>query len=454
MPMNTIITRLHRHPKPRYLSFFCFFKSFSSWGLAIRDASSTQNALFLYSQMHRQSATFDSFSILYTLKSCTQLHNLVTIQHLHAHIVKLGFSYHVYVVTALLNAYNLTSFADACLLFDEMPDRNCVTWNTMITGYSRYGDVEKASSIFNEMPLRNVASWSAMIAAYLKNRNYKSGLSLFRDMVINEGLKADQITAGSVLSGCAQMGGSDALLMGKSVHGFITKNVWELNVELGTVLLDMYAKCGILKSACNIFQLMQERNVMSWTALICGLAQHGHCTEALSLFEMMQKENVRPNELTFTGILSACVHTGLFEEGRKYFKMIEAYGLQPRIQHYGCMVDLLGRAGLVAEAYDVIKTMKLEPNVVVWTSFLSACKEHNKFEMAKRAVDQVLKIIKPGNDGGVYSVICDLYASEGKWDEVEALRQLMLSQNVRKVRGSSIIRSGLLSPTSAKKDKL
>lgn len=343
--------------------------------------------------------------------------------------------------TSLLHSYVVVSFVDACLLFDEIPEKNTVTWNTMIAGFSRSGDVERARLVFEEMPLRDVASWSAMIAAYVNNGKHERGLSLFRDMVMDEGLKPDQVSAGSVLSGCAHLG-SLGLLVGKSVHGFMAKNGWELNVEIGTILVDMYAKCGFLKGAAQVFELMQEKNVMTWTALICGSAQHGYSKAALSLFEMMQKASVSANELTFTGVLSACVHTGLVEEGRKYFKMIEESGLEPRIQHYGCMVDLYGKAGLLEEAYEVIMKMSLEPNVVIWTAFLSACKEHKQFEMAERVVEQVMKMVKPENDGGVYSLLSNLYALGGKWDDAERVRSLMNNQRVRKVGASSFVRSG------------
>ncbi|KAF4380213.1 hypothetical protein G4B88_001364 [Cannabis sativa] len=425
-----------RLTKPTSHSFFQFVKTFTSFALAIRNASSPHKALSLYSDMHQKSVPFDSFSILFTLKSCTRLHNVVLNKHLHAHIIKLGFSSHVYVATSLLYAYIVTSFDDACKLFNEMPVRNTTTWNTMITGYSRLGDVKKACSVFGEMPERDLVSWSAVIAAHINRGCNEQGLHLFRDMLMNkEGLIPDQVTVGSVLSGCAHMGTLGSLL-GKSVHGFIAKNAWELNVELGTVLVDMYAKCGVITSACQVFELMRERNVMSWTALICGAAQHGYCKDALSMFELMQKEGVKANELTFTGILSACVHAGLVEEGQRFFKMIEECGLELKIQHYGCMVDLFGKAGLVEEAYEVIMTMKLQPNVVVWSSFLSACKEHKKFEMAERVTEKVLGIVKPENDGGVYTLICDLYALGGKWDDAERVRKLMVNLNMTSLASS------------------
>eukprot|EP00257_Ricinus_communis_P001627 XP_002512033.2 pentatricopeptide repeat-containing protein At5g66520 [Ricinus communis] len=420
------------------ISYF-ITKRFYKWiSSAIKSAASPHIALDLYSLMHRHSVPFDSFSVLYTLKSCSRLQNLNVIRHLHSHIIKLGFNTHVYVATSLLHSYVVTSFSDACLLFAEMPERNTITWNTMITGYSRSGNIDKARAFFEEMPLRDVGSWSAMITAYINHGRWDRGLLLFREMMTNSELKPDQVTVGTVLSGCTHMGFL-GLLVGKSAHGFIMKNRWELNVEIGTVLVDMYVKCGYLKNAIRVFDLMKERNVMTWTALICGAAQHGYSEETLSLFNMMQEAKIRPNELTFTGILNVCAHSGLVEEGKKYFRMIEEYGLERRIQHYGCMVDLFGKAGLLDEAYNVIKTMKVENNVVIWGSFLSACKEHKKFDMAERVIEQVLKVIKPENDGGIYTLVCDLYTSNEKWDDAERVRKLMLNQNVRKARGSSFI---------------
>ncbi|XP_043688273.1 pentatricopeptide repeat-containing protein At5g66520-like [Telopea speciosissima] len=429
-------------PNSRYHNLCWFSKPFSSWALAIRRASSPYEALRIYTQMQRQCIPFDSHSILFTLKSCTHLRNVSLIRHLHSHLLKIGFNSHVYVATSLLNSYVVVSFDDARLLFDEIPEKNTVTWNTMITGYFRLGNVDKARLVFETMPDRDLASWSAIIAGYMRLGDWERGMALFREMMTNEPFKPDQVTLSSILSGCAHMG-SLGLLVGKSIHGFTMKNGWELNVSLGTVLLDMYAKCGFLKSTYLIFERMEERNVLSWSAMICGLAQNGRAEEALSMFEKMKEAGIRPNEITFTGILSACTHAGLVDEGRKYFNsMVQEYGLEPRIQNYGCMVDLLGKAGLLEEAYKVIKTMNLEPNIIVWSSFLAGCKLHKQyFEMAEKMIEQILQVVKPENDGGVYSLICDIYVLNEKWDDAERVRNLMINQNVKKVRGSSFIRS-------------
>ncbi|CAL0311177.1 unnamed protein product [Lupinus luteus] len=380
--------------------------------------------------------SFNSWAL--SLKSCTHFHNLPIIQHLHSHIIKLGFTSNVYISTSLLNAYVLLSFVDACLLFDEMPHRNVVTWNTMIVGYSKSGnDIRRAREVFEQMPCSDTVSWSSMIAGYNNVGNFEQGLLLFRQMMLHEEIKADQVTAGSVLSACSKMG-CIGLLAGKSVHCFVVKNGWELNVEIGDALVNMYAKCGNLRSGARVFEMMIKRDVKSWTALICGAAKHGFSEKALVVFEKMLVSGVKPNELTFTAVLSACVHAGLVEEGRRYFKMIEQNGMEPRIQHYACLVYLVGKAGNLEEAYDIIKAMKLEPNVVVLGSFLSACKEHRQFEMAERVIEQVLTTAKPENDGGIFNLVCDLYVMGEKWEEAERVRKLMLNtENVKNVRDSS-----------------
>lgn len=290
----------------------------------------------------------------------------------------------------------------------------------MIVGYSRSGDVQRAREVFEEAPQRDSVSLSSMISAYNNIGSSKQGLSLFRRVLLFEGIKPDQVTAGAVLSGCAHMG-SLGLLAGKSVHGFIVKNGWELNAELGATLVNMYAKGGVLRNAAMVFELMVERNVLSWTALICGAAQWGFCEEALVVFEKMRVAGVRPSELTFTGVLSACAHAGLVEEGRRYFKMIEDYGMEPKVHHYASLVYLVGKSGMLEEAYEIIKTMKVEPNVVVFGSFLSACKEHKQFEMAERVIEQVLRMVKPEDDRGIYRLIHDLYVMGEKWEEAAKL---------------------------------
>lgn len=419
-----------------------FVRRWSSWALSIKKASSSSptKALYLYSKMHRNGVPFDSFCILFTLKSSTHLHSLPIMQQLHTHIIKLGFISQIHVANCLLNGYVLLSFIHACVLFDEMPQRHTVTWNTMILGYSRLGDMNKARDLFEEMPQRDSVSWSSVISGYTKVGSYMQSLCFFRRMLFVEGTKPDQVTCGAVLSGCAHMG-SFGLLGGRSVHGFIVKNGWDLNVEIGTALVNMYAKGGVLRNAAMVFELMDERDVMAWTVMICGVARCGFNKEALAVFEKMQMLGIEPNELTFTGVLNACARGGFVEEGRRYFKMIEECGLEPRVQHYACLVYLIGKSGNLEEAYEIIKTMRVEPNVVVLGSFLSACKEHMQYEIAERVIEQVLKMANPENDRGLYNLIADLYVIGEKLEEAERLKKSMVNEHVKQAKGLNFDRN-------------
>jgi len=311
----------------------------------------------------------------------------------------------------------------------------------MITGFSRSGNVTKSRALFDQMPIRNIASWSAMIAAYINTGHQKKGHQLFRNMLTDENLKPDEFTLCAVLKGCGRMR-TVGFVLGKSIHGFIMRNQCQLNVELGTALVDMYARYGLLKAAMVVFDVMHETNVVSWTALICGAGQHGYVKEAKTMFDRMQEAGVRPNELTFTGILSACVHAGLVDEGRAYFKLIEAYGLTPNIHHYGCMVELFGKAGELEDAYEVIMGMQTEANVKIWGSFLNSCKVQDNFKMAERVINKVVETLRPEKDGGVYTLIADLFVMGEKWDDAERIRRLMVTQNVKKARGVSFISNG------------
>ncbi|XP_062014576.1 putative pentatricopeptide repeat-containing protein At1g03510 [Rosa rugosa] len=325
--------------------------------------------------MHRESIPIDTFSIKGTLKSCVKLKNHAHIQQLHSHIVKLGFRSDPYVASFLLKSYFVVSSAEhAHQLFDEMPRKNTAAWNAMLSGYKSLGDVEKARSVFDQMKPLGVESWSCMIDSYVKNGDNERGVMLFRNMMIEEGIKPDIVTLLPVLSICADMGPC-GLLLGKSFHGFVRPGCWHF--------------------------CMQERDLKTWNMHFCRTVQKGYTKGPLYVFENLQKASVRPNELTFKEVLNASVHSGLVKEGREYFKLIEGCGLKSSIQHYRSMVQLYSNARQVEEAYKVIKNMKLESDVVVWSSLLSACEKHRQFGMAERVAKEIMKTVKPDNKSRV-----------------------------------------------------
>lgn len=309
----------------------------------------------------------------------------------------------------------------------------------MISCYINNGDLTSARSVFNSMEERDIASWSAMIGGYM-NKGYRiNGFLLFREMMkVDERLKPDELMLVTLLSGCAGTGSLS--LAGKSIHGYATRNCIEVNMQLGTKLIDMYSRCGCLRSAALVFDRMPTRNLVHWTAMICGLANHGHGEEAVMYFDAMKEAGIKPNDITFTGVLNACCHAGLVVKGQEYFlSMVEEHRLEPSIHHYGCIVDLFAKNGRLEDAYAIVENMKVEPNIIVLTALLAGCKMYEKFQIAEKVIDRVLRMVIPDDNGGVYSLISDLYAMGGKWNDVERIRRLIDARNVKKNRGASFV---------------
>lgn len=428
---------------------------------AIRDANSPQEALFLYKLSirrrwhqnqppHRLSYPFDTHAAVFIFKSIS--HHLSSsyhlLRHLHAHLHKTNLISNVYVSTTLLNAYVDSSpffscsFIDAQNLFAEIPVKNKVTSNTMIKGFLKLGDIRNARRVFKSIPERDrdIASWSVMIGGYIAKGNLDWGLEMFRELVkdCSETCRPDEFLLASLLSGFSVTG--SMAVLGKSIHGYCVRNGVELTVLLGTALVDMYAKNGQIATASILFDIMPSKNVVSWTVMISGLAMHGHGQEAMAVFEEMKKTGVTPNEITFTSILNACCHSGMVVEGKKIFRsMSEESGIEPTIHHFGCMVDLFGRAGKLKEAHDVIKNMSIEPNDVVWTSMLAACKEHKEYSFfSDKVMEQVLEMPAGDKSGGLYSLVADMYSMRGNWNKAQQVRDLIHRKSIKKRRGSSL----------------
>ncbi|KAH9294196.1 hypothetical protein KI387_040599, partial [Taxus chinensis] len=240
---------------------------------------------------------------------------------------------------------------DAMELFEKMPEKDLVSWNTMISGYVQNGHVQKALDLFRDMPKRCVISWNAMVAGHTQNGNFNEALQLFREMRVI-GMKPNRITFVSVLPACANLA---ALEHGKAVHEDIIKSGFESDTLVGNALVDMYAKCGNIDDAQVVFDKMPARDVVSWNSMIAGYGMHGFGKQAIRLFEKLEYSDMKPNHVTFVGVLSACCHAGLLDDGWKYLNsMNECYHVTPAIEHYCCMVDLLGRTGHLYEAYNLI----------------------------------------------------------------------------------------------------
>lgn len=384
---------------------------------------------------------------------------------IHTHVLKLGFVADLFVQTALVEMYaksvdirialqvfeempspDLVSYnvlmaecvrvgdvESARKVFDRMPEKDLFSWNTLIHGYATGGDLDAARQLFDRNCDRDLISWSSMITGYARSRQSNEALRLFREMQLAK-VVPDGVTMVSVLSACGDVG---ALAMGKMVHEHIKINGIEIDVKLGTSLLDMYAKCGDIENALEVFDEMHVRDVLTWSAMIMGLANHGCGEIALDLFSRMLAEGIQPNDITFVGVLSACSHAGLVTRGWTYFTSMNEYGVNPKIEHYGCMVDLLGRAGCLQEAKDIIINMPFVPDAVVWRALLGACRIHRNVELAEEAIINLLEL-EPHVDGH-YVLLSNIYAQGKRWDDVANVRRMMRGKSIQKVPGSSTI---------------
>ncbi|EOY11964.1 Pentatricopeptide repeat - like 10 [Theobroma cacao] len=414
------------------------------WNTCLRtlaESDSPSDAILLFRRLREFDVLPDSFTCAFVLKACTALLDDRNGEIVHGLVEKLGLKWNLVLQNMILNFYGLCGeMATARLLFDNMPQRDVVSWNVMITYLVKSGDFEGAYGFFSRMPERNVRSWTMMISGCVHCGKPKEGVELFIEMQ-KIGVEANEVTVVAVLAACADLG---ALDLGKRVHEYSKRSGFGKNVRVLNTLIDMYVKCGCLEEARRVFNEMEERTVVSWSAMIQGLAMHGQAQEAVRVFSMMIEMGVMPNGVTFIGLLHACSHMGLVDEGRRFFSgMIRDYGIIPEIEHYGCMVDLFSRAGLLQEAHEFIMNMPIKPNGVVWGALLGGCKVHKNIKLAEEATRHLAQL-DPLNDG-YYVVLSNIYAEAERWEDVARVRKRMKNRGVKKTPGcSSIVVDGVI----------
>ncbi|PSS26392.1 Pentatricopeptide repeat-containing protein [Actinidia chinensis var. chinensis] len=335
----------------------------------------------------------------------------------------------------MIDAYvKLGDMESSRRLFDEMPERNVVSWTSMIDGYCNSGDVCSARLLFDAMPEKNLFSWNAMIGGYCQNKQPDEALRLLHEMQSTMAFEPDKVTIVSVLPAIADLG---ALDLGGWVHQYARRKKLDRATNVCTALVDMYAKCGEITKARGVFNAMPEKETATWNAMINGLAINGCAEEALEVFLDMKRSSFKPNEISMLGVLSACNHNGLLEEGKRWFKAMEEFGLTPRIEHYGCMIDLLGRAGCLEEAEKLIDSMPYEANGIIMSSFLFACGYAKDVARAERIRKKAINM-EPWNDGN-YIMLRNLYAEERRWRDVEEIKGQMSREGAKKEAGCSVI---------------
>ncbi|KAF7819773.1 pentatricopeptide repeat-containing protein [Senna tora] len=355
--------------------------------------------------MLRAGSLPDCYTIPILLKAVSQSFSIELGHQVHSNGIKLGLQSHEFCESGFINLYcKAGEFESAHKVFDENPDRKLGSWNAMISGLSQAGHAKDAIDTFVKMR--------------------------------RDGFVADGVTMVSVTSACGSLGD---LFLAFQFHKCVlqAESSDRTGILLSNSLIDMYGKCGRMDLAYRVFETMEERNVSSWTSMIVGFAMHGHVKEALGCFRRMREAGVRPNYVTFIGVLSACVHGGTVEEGRYYFDMMKnVYGITPQLQHYGCMVDLLGRAGLLNEARKMVEEMPMKPNTVVWGCLMGGCEKHGNVDMAEW-VAKHLQELEPWNDG-VYVVLSNIYANQGMWKQAEQVRSVMKKRTVEKIPAYSL----------------
>ncbi|KAK4410826.1 Pentatricopeptide repeat-containing protein [Sesamum angolense] len=317
-------------------------------------------------------------------------------------------------------------------LFEAMPCRNVSSWNTMITGYAQNGDIAHARSLFNRMPHRDCISWASIIAGYAQTGDSEEALQMFIKMK-RDGERLNRSAFTCVLSTCADIA---AFELGKQIHGRVIKAGFEFGCFVGNALLAMYCRCGSIDEAYEVFQRIEDKDVVSWNTIIIGYARHGFGEEALKHFESMKQASIQPDEVTMVGVLSACSHTGLVDRGKYYFdSMSQDYGIVANSKHYTCMIDLLGRAGLLGDAQDLMRSMPFEPDAATWGALLGASRIHGNTELGEKAAEMIFAL-EPWN-AGMYVLLSNLYAASGRWVDVNKMRLKMRDTGVSKVPGYS-----------------
>ncbi|KAI9153058.1 hypothetical protein LWI28_005183 [Acer negundo] len=404
----------------------------------IQGFSASENpsqSLHFYTQLQSQGLFPDNITFPFLVKACTKLGSVCMGIQVHAQIIRHGLLNDVYVQNSLVLMY--ATFGDikvASNIFRRMHGSNVASWTSMIAGYSKCGDVKSARKLFDKMPEKNLVTWSIMISGYTKNSHFDKAVELFQ-VLQSEGVRANETVMVSVISACAHLG---ALELGEKAHEYVERNNLDVNLILGTALVGMYARCGCIEKAIRVFEELPKRDTLSWTVLIAGLALHGYAEVALKYFEEMVNKGLTPRDITFTAILSACSHGGLVEKGLEIFESINIdYGIQPRLEHYGCVVDLLGRAGKLAEAEKFVLDMPIEPSAPIWGALLGACRIHKNAEIAER-VGKVLIQLLPEHSG-YYVLLSNIYARTNKWESAENMRNMMKLKGVKKPPGYSLI---------------
>ncbi|XP_077214554.1 tetratricopeptide repeat (TPR)-like superfamily protein [Tasmannia lanceolata] len=434
-----------------------------------------KETLGLFHELLKEGVRPNEYMLPSILKACANLTDLKTGEKVHCICIRFWLDSDAFISSALVDMYSKCGWIDnARRVFDRILDKDLVAWNAMVSGYAQQGFVRDAWDLVEEMRLvgmkpdsvtwnaliagfaqvgdhgmalnlfrimrdngvePGVFSWTSIIAGLVQNFRIGDALNVFRQMVV-AGVQPNSVTISSLLPACASVADSRH---GMEIHGYAVVVGVEEDVFVSSSLVDMYAKCGFIFEAVYLFDKMRERTTVTWNSMIFGYANHGYCNEAINLFNRMMLEgDVKPDHLTFTAVIMACCHAGMVDLGQNLFNLMQnVHGIKPRLEHYAGMVDLLGRAGKLFEAYDLIKTMPVEPDSIVWGALLGSCRNHGNVELAELAALHLSKL-EPDSAGSSV-LLSNVFAEAGRWGDAARLKMIVKKRRLRRSPGCSWI---------------
>ncbi|KAL0725228.1 hypothetical protein Bca4012_039827 [Brassica carinata] len=409
---NTLIDMYSKCNHTSYMG--CAFlvmheKDLISWTTVI--AGYAQNdchveALDLFRDVSKKSMKTDEMMLGSILRACSALKSMPIVREIHCHILRKG-------------------------LLDT------VIQNELIDVYGKCGNMRYATRIFESIKGKDVVSWTSMVSSSAHNGNENEAVELFRRMV-ETGLAADSIALSSILSAVANL---SALMKGREIHGYLLRKGFCLEGSIAVAVVDMYACCGDLQSANAVFDRIERKGLLQYTSMINAYGMHGCGKASVELFDKMRQQNVSPDHVSFLALLYACSHAGLLDEGRRFLKIMEhEYKLEPWPEHYVCLVDMLGRANCVLEAFEFVKMMKTEPTTEIWCALLAACRSHSEKEVGEIAAQKLIEL-EPKNPGNLV-LVSNVFAEQGRWDDVANVREKMKANGLEKHPGYSWIEIG------------
>ncbi|KAL8103029.1 putative pentatricopeptide repeat-containing protein At1g10330 [Apium graveolens] len=403
----------------------------------------SRNSLVLYKHMLVHQVPPNSHTFPSLIKAA--LHFMFP-ESLYTQVLKRGILKDPFVQTSFLCLYaQMGNLGHARKVFDEMSEPCIVSYNAMLDAFCKNGEMGSAVLVFQSMPVRDIVSWTSIINGYGRNKCFREAIEFFRIMMVHGDLrdfnvKPNEATFVSVLSSCTSLLGIGGLYQGKQIHTYMIKNESELTVFMGTAMIALYGKLGYLVYAIRVFDNMVDKQVCTWNALISSLALNSMENQALDMFEKMKSRGVMPNEVTFVAVLVACARANLVELGLELFEsMSRVSRIVPRMEHYGCVVDLLGRAGLLTEAQDFIRRMPFEPDASVLGALMGACKVHGAIELGNEVAKRIIEL-QPLHCGR-YVLLSSIYAEADRWDNAAQLRKAMVDAGIQKVPAISMIES-------------